>query len=129
MIEQPLLPGADEALAGYASPVPLCADESCLDRGSLARVLGRYQYVNIKLDKTGGLTEALALATEARQAGLGLMVGCMTGTSLAMAPAHLVAQQARFIDLDGPMLLAEDCPHGMRYQNGMVFPAERELWG
>lgn len=129
LIEQPLLPGADEALAGYASPVPLCADESCLDRGSLARVLGRYQYVNIKLDKTGGLTEALALATEARQAGLGLMVGCMTGTSLAMAPAHLVAQQARFIDLDGPMLLAEDRPHGMRYQNGIVFPAERELWG
>jgi len=129
LIEQPLLPGEDAPLAGYDGPVPLCADESCLDRGSLAQVAGRYAYINIKLDKTGGLTEALALAAEAEAAGLGIMVGCMTGTSLAMAPAFLVAQRARFIDLDGPMLLAQDRPHGLRYADGMVHPPTPELWG
>lgn len=129
LIEQPLLPGLDAPLADYDGPVPLCADESCLDRASLAQVTGRYAYINIKLDKTGGLTEALALATQAEAAGLGIMVGCMTGTSLAMAPAFLVAQRARFIDLDGPLLLAQDRPHGMRYADGMVHPPEPQLWG
>jgi L-alanine-DL-glutamate epimerase-like enolase superfamily enzyme len=129
LIEQPLSPEADEALAGYNSPVPLCADEACLDRASLPRVIGRYSHINIKLDKTGGLTEALALADAAEAAGLGVMVGCMTGTSLAMAPALLVAQRAVFVDLDGPMLLAADRPHGMRYENGLVHPADPTLWG
>ncbi|MGV1682454.1 N-acetyl-D-Glu racemase DgcA [Sphingopyxis sp. NJF-3] len=129
LIEQPLAIGADADLAGYDSPVPLCADESCLDRSSLTHVVGRYAFINIKLDKTGGLTEALALAAEARRAGLGIMVGCMTGSSLAMAPAHLVAQQARFVDLDGPMLIARDRDCALRYENGIVQPPERALWG
>lgn len=129
LIEQPLSPTIDAALVDYDSPVPLCADESCLDRSSLPSVIGRYGYINIKLDKTGGLTEALALADAAEAAGLGIMVGCMTGTSLAMAPAHLVAQRARFIDLDGPLLLARDRPDGMRYEGGMVYPPDAALWG
>lgn len=129
LVEQPLPPGADEGLAGYDSPVALCADESCLDRGSLPQVVGRYGYINIKLDKTGGLSEALALADAAEAAGLGIMVGCMTGTSLAMAPALLVAQRARFVDLDGPLLLAWDRTPGMRYTDGMLHPAEPALWG
>lgn len=129
LIEQPLAPGEDLALTGFASPVPLCADESCLDRSSLSHVIGRYQYINIKLDKTGGLTEALALADAAEAADLGLMVGCMNGTSLAMAPAFLVAQRARFVDLDGPLLLATDQPHGMRYDGGLVYPPDPALWG
>lgn len=129
LIEQPLPPGRDAPLADYASPVPLCADESCLDRQSLPAVIGRYGYINIKLDKTGGLSEALALADAAETAGLGIMVGCMTGTSLAMAPAHLVAQRARFVDLDGPLLLGWDRTPGMRYENGLVHPPEPALWG
>ena len=129
LIEQPLPPGQDAPLADYASPVPLCADESCLDRASLPAVVGRYAYINIKLDKTGGLTEALALADAAEAAGLGIMVGCMTGTSLAMAPAHLVAQRARFIDLDGPLLIAWDRTPGMLYADGLVHPPEPMLWG
>ncbi|WP_414900611.1 N-acetyl-D-Glu racemase DgcA [Sphingomonas flavalba] len=129
LIEQPLAPGRDAALADYASPVPLCADESCLDRGSLPAVIGRYAYINIKLDKTGGLTEALALADAAEAAGLGVMVGCMTGTSLAMAPAHLVAQRARFVDLDGPLLVGWDRSPPMRYADGLVYPPEPALWG
>ena len=129
LIEQPLPPGGDAPLADYASPVPLCADESCLDRQSLPAVIGRYAYINIKLDKTGGLSEALALADAAEAAGLGIMVGCMTGTSLAMAPAHLVAQRARFVDLDGPLLLAWDRTPAMRYEQGLIHPAEPALWG
>ncbi|PQM26038.1 dipeptide epimerase [Sphingopyxis lindanitolerans] len=129
LIEQPLPPGQDASLADYGSPVPLCADESCLDRRSLPAVIGRYAYINIKLDKTGGLTEALALADAAEAAGLGIMVGCMTGTSLAMAPAHLLAQRARFIDLDGPLLIAWDRSPGMRYEDGMVYPPQSALWG
>ena len=129
LIEQPLAPGHDAVLEHYASPVPLCADESCLDRSSLPGIVGRYQYINIKLDKTGGLTEALALADAAQAEGLGLMVGCMTGTSLAMAPAHLIAQRARFIDLDGPLLLARDRTPAMRYDEDLVYPPEAALWG
>ena len=129
LIEQPLLFGADKELLGFKSPVPLCADETCLDCSSLEYVLGRYQYINIKLDKTGGLTEALALVNAAKDAGLGIMVGCMAATSLAMAPAHLIAQYARFVDLDGPMLLAKDRDFGMVYKDGMVYPPIAELWG
>lgn len=129
LIEQPLAPGKDVALKDYRSPVPLCADESCLDRSSLAHVRGRYQYINIKLDKTGGLTEALALAQAARADGIGIMVGCMVGTSLAMAPAILIAQLAEFVDLDGPVLLAQDRDAGMAYESGRVALPRRELWG
>ena len=107
--------------------MPLAADESCRDRGSLAAVRGRYQFVNIKLDKTGGLTEALALADAARGAGLRLMVGCMLGTSLAMAPAALIGQSCEFVDLDGPLLLAEDRVPCIRYDHGVDAAAPREL--
>lgn len=129
MIEQPLPAGADEALAGVARPVPLCADESCHDRRSLARLAGRYDLINIKLDKTGGLSEALKLREAARAQGFGIMVGCMVGTSLAMAPAMLVAQGAEVVDLDGPLLLAEDRPHGLRFEGSLVQPPEAALWG
>ena len=129
MVEQPLPAGADAALAGMARPLPVCADESCHDRASLPGLAGRYDMVNIKLDKSGGLTEALALAEAARAAGFGIMVGCMVGTSLAMAPAVLVAQGAAITDLDGPLLLARDRAHGLRYDDEGVHPATPELWG
>jgi L-Ala-D/L-Glu epimerase len=111
MVEQPLPAGADDMLAEIARPLPVCADESCHDRASLPRCAGKYDMVNIKLDKTGGLTEALALRDAARAQGFAVMVGCMVGTSLAMAPAVLVAQGAEVVDLDGPLLLAEDRAH------------------
>ena len=129
MIEQPLPAGADEALAGVERPVPLCADESCHDRRSLARLAGRYDLINIKLDKTGGLSEALKLREAARAQGFGIMVGCMVGTSLAMAPAMLVAQGAEVVDLDGPLLLAEDRPGGLRFEGSLVQPPDAALWG
>lgn len=129
LIEQPLPAGRDEALRGYSSPVPLCADESLHDRDSLDDLIGKYQAVNIKLDKAGGLTEALATADAARARGLKLMVGCMLGTSLAMAPAMLVAQDASWIDLDGAWLLAKDRVHAIRYKGGIMHPAEKALWG
>jgi L-alanine-DL-glutamate epimerase-like enolase superfamily enzyme len=129
LIEQPLPASADGVLDSYRGPVPLAADESCLDRGSLPAVRGRYQFVNIKLDKTGGLTEALALADAASEQGLKLMVGCMLGTSLAMAPAALIGQRCEFVDLDGPLLLAEDRVPCIRYDRGVMLPAPRELWG
>lgn len=129
LIEQPLPRDADDALKYYRSPVPLCADESCLDRSSLAHVIPRYQYINIKLDKTGGLTEAFALVRSAQAAGVGVMVGCMVGTSLAMAPATLIAQHAQFIDLDGPLLLDKDREPGIAYDNGRILLPQRELWG
>ncbi len=129
MVEQPLPRGADAALAGFASPIPLCADESCTTRSSLPALLGRYQAVNIKLDKTGGLTEALALAEAARAAGLDLMVGNMCGTSLGMAPVFVVAQQARWADLDGPLLLSRDRAPAMRFEAGCALPPPQELWG
>ncbi|MFO1106738.1 MAG: N-acetyl-D-Glu racemase DgcA [Amaricoccus sp.] len=129
MVEQPLPAGADAALADMARPLPVCADESCHDRASLAGLAGKYDLVNIKLDKTGGLTEALALRDAARAGGFGIMVGCMVGTSLAMAPAVLVAQGAAFTDLDGPLLLARDRDHGLRYDEEGVHPATPELWG
>jgi L-alanine-DL-glutamate epimerase-like enolase superfamily enzyme len=129
LVEQPLPAGDDAALADIARPMPVCADESVHDRESLAALVGKYDAVNIKLDKTGGLTEALALAREAERLGFQLMVGCMVATSLAMAPAVLVAQRARVVDLDGPLLLARDREHGLRYEGSLVYPATPDLWG
>ena len=129
LIEQPLPEGRDQALARGKCPIPVCADESVHDRASLAGLAGKYDAVNIKLDKAGGLTEALALAAEARQRGFAIMVGCMVATSLAMAPAMLVAQQADFVDLDGPLLLAKDRADGLRYEGSLVYPSESALWG
>jgi L-alanine-DL-glutamate epimerase-like enolase superfamily enzyme len=129
LVEQPLPAAADEALRGMDRPVPICADESVHGRDGLDRLVGLYDAVNVKLDKTGGLTEALALAEAAQARGLGLMIGCMVGTSLAMAPAMLLAGRARFVDLDGPLLLARDREHGLVYEGGLVHPPRPELWG
>jgi L-alanine-DL-glutamate epimerase-like enolase superfamily enzyme len=129
LVEQPLPADDDAALATFPHPIPVCADESVHDRASLARLAGKYDAVNIKLDKTGGLTEALALADDAERRGFTLMVGCMIATSLALAPALLVAARARVVDLDGALLLARDRPHGLRYDNNRVRPASPELWG
>lgn len=129
MIEQPLPAGADGVLAQMARPVPVCADESCHDRASLAMLVGRYDMVNIKLDKSGGLTEALALRQAAEAVGLRIMVGCMLATSLAMAPALLVAQGVAVVDLDGPLLLERDRPNGLRFDRGMIHSPEPALWG
>lgn len=129
LVEQPLPAGQDGMLAEMARPLPVCADESCHDRGSLAGLKGKYDLVNVKLDKAGGLTEALALRDAARAAGFGVMVGCMVGTSLAMAPAVLLAQGADYVDLDGPLLLAEDRPHALHYDEAGVHPPDAALWG
>jgi L-alanine-DL-glutamate epimerase-like enolase superfamily enzyme len=129
LIEQPLKASEDEGLSGFASPVPLCADESCHTRTDLPRIIGRYSHINIKLDKAGGLTEAVALATEARAKGLKLMVGCMVSTSLSMAPAMLLAGMAEFVDLDGPLLLARDREPSLGYRGDVIEPPARELWG
>ncbi len=129
LIEQPLPANDDAALAAISRPVPICADESVHDRNSLAALANRYDAVNIKLDKTGGLTEALAMADEAARLGFGIMTGCMVATSLAMAPAMLVAQRARVVDLDGPLLLAKDRPDGLRYDGSLVHPPTAALWG
>lgn len=128
-IEQPVPRGRDADLDGLNSPIPLVADESCTDRSSLPRLLNRYRGVNIKLDKTGGLTEALALARNARARGFEIMVGNMCGTSLGMAPAFLVAQHARWVDLDGPLFQKADRTHPMRYAAGVVAPPAADLWG
>ena len=129
LVEQPLPAAQDAALRGIERAVPLCADESVHDRASLDRLVGLYDAVNIKLDKTGGLSEALALADAATERGLGIMVGCMVGTSLAMAPAMLLTPKARFVDLDGPLLLARDREPGLRYEGSLVHPPEPALWG
>jgi L-alanine-DL-glutamate epimerase-like enolase superfamily enzyme len=129
LIEQPLPAGEDAALVGRRTAIALCADESVHDRAGLAALVGRYQAINIKLDKTGGLTEALALASEARALGLRCMVGCMLGTSLAMAPALLLAGAAEFVDLDGPLLLAQDRDPGLRFEGSVVHPPTPALWG
>lgn len=129
LIEQPLPAGKDAALATMRRPVPVCADESCHDAASLAEIAGRYDVVNIKLDKTGGLTEALRLKDAALAEGYGIMVGCMIGTSLGIAPATLIAQGARFVDLDAPLLLAKDRPAGLHYEGSVLHPPEPELWG
>ncbi|SFR09131.1 N-acetyl-D-Glu racemase DgcA [Poseidonocella sedimentorum] len=129
MVEQPLPAGSDDALAEMERPVPICADESCHDRASLPGLRGKYDMVNIKLDKTGGLTEALALRDAALAEGYAIMVGCMIGSSLAMAPAALVAQGAAVTDLDAPLLLAEDREAPLHYDARGVHPARPALWG
>ncbi|WP_323771626.1 N-acetyl-D-Glu racemase DgcA [Antarctobacter sp.] len=129
LVEQPLPAGEDAALIGMDRPVPVCADESCHDRASLPALKGKYDVVNIKLDKTGGLTEALALRAAALAEGYDLMVGCMVGSSLAMAPAVMLAQGAMVTDLDGPLLLAQDRDTPLRYDAEGVHPPEPALWG
>ncbi len=129
LVEQPLPAAEDAALAHVVRPIPVCADESVHDRASLASLVGKYDAVNIKLDKTGGLTEALAMAQEAERLGFALMAGCMVATSLSMAPAMLIAQRARVVDLDGPLLLARDREHGLRYDDSLVYPATSRALG
>ena len=129
MVEQPLPRGDDAALDGFASPVTLAADESCQDCSELELAARRYDMINIKLDKTGGLTEALKFASAARKKGCKLMVGNMLGTSLAMAPSFVVAQLCDFVDIDGPLLMKEDRDHGMHYAGGVVSVFDRDLWG
>jgi L-alanine-DL-glutamate epimerase-like enolase superfamily enzyme len=129
LIEQPLKGGEDDALLGYKSPVPLCADESCHTRADLPRIIGRYSHINVKLDKTGGLTEAVALAREASAQGLKLMIGCMVSTSLSIAPAMLLTPLAEFVDLDGALLLERDRVPSLRASEDELHPPTRELWG
>lgn len=129
LLEQPIAADADDALLRYDSPIPICADEAVHVAADLPRVVGKYNVVNIKLDKSGGLTAALELARAALQKGLRLMVGCMAGSSLAMAPAVIVAQLCDFVDLDGPLLQRLDWPHGIEYSNGTMSPPEAPLWG
>lgn len=129
MVEQPLPAGQDDMLAEIPRPIPVCADESCHDRASLPGLRGKYDMVNIKLDKTGGLTEALALKRQALAEGYGVMVGCMVGSSLAMAPATILAQGVAFTDLDGPLLLAEDRDEPLKFDAAGVHPPVPALWG
>jgi L-alanine-DL-glutamate epimerase-like enolase superfamily enzyme len=129
LVEQPLPAAADDALARTARPLAICADESAHGRASLSALVGKYDAVNIKLDKTGGLTEALVMAGEAERLGFTVMVGCMVATSLALAPAMLIAQRARVVDLDGALLLARDRPDGLRYDGSRVHPPTPALWG
>ncbi|WP_427976883.1 N-acetyl-D-Glu racemase DgcA [Agarivorans sp.] len=129
MIEQPFPADDDEALRSLARPIPICADESCHDRASLPSIIGKYDMINIKTDKTGGLTEALALKEQAKQAGLQIMVGCMLSSSLSMAPAFVVAQGCEIVDLDGPLLLSEDIEHGFEFNNNQMLPFTAQLWG
>ncbi len=129
LVEQPLPAGDDDALTGMERPVPVCADEACHDRDSLPALKGKYDIVNIKLDKTGGLTEAIALRKAAEAEGYGVMVGCMVGSSLAMAPATLIAQGVAYTDLDGPLLLAEDRDAPLKFDDAGVHPPSAALWG
>jgi len=129
LIEQPLPADADDALARVPHAIPVCADEACRTSADLHRLVGKYDAVNIKLDKAGGLTEALALAAEAKRRGFAVMVGCMVGTSLAIAPALLVAQLAQIVDLDGPLLLASDRVPGLRYDGSTIHPPDPNFWG
>ena len=129
LIEQPLPAGEDALLGEIARSIPICADESLHDRAGLDALCGRYDAINIKLDKTGGLTEAVMLAHEARARGLSLMIGCMVGTSLAMAPAMLLAHHADYVDLDGPLLLARDRDPALRFEGSTIHPPEPALWG
>lgn len=129
LVEQPLPASQDEALIGMERPVPVCADESCHDCSSLPHLIGKYDIVNIKLDKTGGLTEAIKLRAQAEAQGYGVMVGCMVGSSLAMAPATLIAQGVAYTDLDGPLLLAEDRDEPLKFDDTGVHPPSAALWG
>jgi L-alanine-DL-glutamate epimerase-like enolase superfamily enzyme len=129
LLEQPLKADDDGMLENYKSPLPLCADESCHTRADLPRLLGRYSHINVKLDKAGGLTEALALVHEATSQGLRRMVGCMVATSLAMAPAILLTNEADFVDLDGPLLLQRDREPSLVYKRDVILPPSPALWG
>ena len=129
LIEQPFPADADEVLGTLDHPIPVCADESCHTTADLPRLKNRYEVINAKLDKTGGLTEALRLTNRARVSGFKLLIGCMVGTSLSMAPARLLASTADYVDLDGPLLLAGDRHHGLSYQGGKIGIPPRELWG
>lgn len=129
LIEQPLPAGADRSLGSFVHPVPICADESAHECKDIPRLQHLYDAVNIKLDKTGGLTHALQMSRRARSAGLGVMVGCMVCTSLSIAPALILAQDADFVDLDGPLLLRTDRNPGLRYEGSVVHPAQSEIWG
>jgi L-alanine-DL-glutamate epimerase-like enolase superfamily enzyme len=129
MIEQPLKRGEDQALDNYRAPLPLCADESCLHLGELEQCTSRYRMINIKLDKCGGLTHGLTLAAAAKERGMGVMVGCMGGTSLSMAPSHVLAQLADFVDIDGPLLLKNDRLGGFVYERGFASIPAQPFWG
>jgi L-alanine-DL-glutamate epimerase-like enolase superfamily enzyme len=129
LVEQPLPDGRDDLLGRMKRPLPVCADESVHDRASLAALAGKYDAVNIKLDKAGGLTEALTMLADAERQNFTIMIGCMVATSLAMAPAMLLAQKARFVDLDGPLLLSKDRLDGLRYMDSLVYPPSPALWG
>jgi L-alanine-DL-glutamate epimerase-like enolase superfamily enzyme len=129
LIEQPFPADADEVLQTLDHPVPVCADESCHTSADLPRLTNRYEVINVKLDKTGGLTEALLLIERARESGFKLLIGCMVCTSLGIAPARLLASGADYVDLDGPLLLAGDRHHGLSYQDGKIGIPPRELWG
>ena len=129
LIEQPLPAGADQALQSCDHPLPICADESCHTAADVPSLAGRYDVVNIKLDKTGGLTEALALQSSARSCGMGIMIGCMVSTSLSMAPAFALAGTGDFVDLDGPLLLQHDREHGLQYEESLIHPPVPHLWG
>src|SRR5262249_5192903 len=129
LIEQPFPAKADEVLEALDRPVPVCADESCHTTADLPRLKNRYEAINIKLDKTGGLTEALQLYQRARENNFKILIGCMVCTSLSIAPARLLANNAEWVDLDGPLLLAGDRDHGLRYRNGRIGIPARELWG
>jgi L-Ala-D/L-Glu epimerase len=129
MLEQPFPAGADACLTSLPKLLPVCADESCHDSKSLEELIGLYDVVNIKLDKTGGLTEALQMKALARQRGFEIMIGCMVGTSLAMAPAFFLAQDTRYVDLDGPLLLAKDRQPGLYFTGSQIFPPDGALWG
>ena len=129
LIEQPFPADADEILETLDHPIPVCADESCHTTVDLPCLKNRYEVVNVKLDKTGGLTEALRLCEQARESGFEILIGCMVGTSLGMAPARVLATAADYVDLDGPLLLARDREHGLRYGNGKIEMPSRELWG
>jgi len=129
LIEQPLPSDQDQALIDFDSPIPLCADESCHTRCELEYLVGRYQVINIKLDKTGGLTEAVALLGEAKNKGFDIMLGCMVGSSLAMAPISLLVNEATFVDLDGPLLIAKDRCFGFEFDCAMMEPVSPSLWG
>jgi len=129
LIEQPLPAGNDQALIDFNSPIPLCADESCHTRAELDYLKGRYEVINIKLDKTGGLTEAFKLAQQAQEQGFDIMLGCMVASSLAMAPASLLSHYAKFVDLDGPLLISKDRPLGFEFFQGEMQPLNLALWG
>ena len=129
MIEQPFASSKDDYLMNVERPIPICADESCHDSSDLEKCIGKYDVINIKLDKTGGLTEALKLKEKAKTKNFDIMVGCMVGTSLAMAPALILAQNVKWVDLDGPLLMSEDRKHNLIYKNSEIQPASTELWG